>query len=75
MHHEEKWLDGWLWCRRSPHGEWEKASEAQMIARMRKALTLVVAAAEVPAHKSDDPAWLHGALLAAKSAALLALGR
>ena len=37
MHYEEKWVDGWLWRRASPHGQWEKVPEKQMIARMRHA--------------------------------------
>jgi hypothetical protein len=52
-----------------------KASDQQMIARMRKALEMVIEAADYPEHKRSDPEWLRGALLAAKSAARLALGR
>jgi hypothetical protein len=42
MYYEEKWIDGWLWWRRTLDGPWLKATEEQMIARMRKALELVV---------------------------------
>ena len=26
MYYEEKWIDGWLWCRREVDGQWLKAS-------------------------------------------------
>jgi hypothetical protein len=42
MYYEEKWIDGWLWYRRTLDGPWLKASEDQMIARMRNALELVL---------------------------------
>jgi hypothetical protein len=37
-----------------------------MIARMRNALELVVEATDGPQHRKRDPAWLRGALLAAR---------
>lgn len=73
MHYEEKWVDGWLWRRVSPHGQWDKVSEGQMIARMRLALELVLEATDCPEHRRGDVAWLRGALLAARGAALTAL--
>jgi hypothetical protein len=42
---------------------------------MRNALELVVEATDGPEHRKRDPAWLRGALLAARAAALTALGR
>ena len=42
---------------------------------MRNALELVVEATDCPEHRRSDPAWLRGALLAARGAALTALGR
>ena len=75
MYYEEKWIDGWLWYRRTLDGPWLKSSEDQMIARMRNALELVVEATDGPEHRKRDPAWLRGALLAARAAALTALGR
>jgi hypothetical protein len=75
MYYEEQWRDGWLWIRRSLEGPWVQASEAQMIARMRHALELVVEATDCPADRRNDPAWLRGALLASRAAALTALGR
>jgi hypothetical protein len=75
MYYEEQWRDGWLWHRRSLDGPWARASEQEMIARMRKALELVVEATDCPEHRRGDPAWLRGALLAARAAALTALGR
>jgi hypothetical protein len=41
---------------------------------MRSALELVVAATELPDDKRSDAVWLRGALLAARAAALAALG-
>ena len=75
MYYEEQWRDGWLWVRRSLDGPWIKASKAQMIVRMRHALELVVEATDCPDARRNDPAWLRGALLAARAAALTALGR
>lgn len=75
MYYEEKWVDGWLWWRRTLDGPWVQASEEQMIARMRKALELVVEATEALGDRKTDVAWLRGALLAARAAALAALGR
>ena len=74
MHYEEKWMDGWLWRRLSPHSQWHKASSEEMMARMRHALALVLEATDCPAHRKNDVAWLRGALLAARGAALTALG-
>jgi hypothetical protein len=75
MYYEEKWIDGWLWRRRSPDGEWVRATDEQMIGRMRKALDLVVEATDCPEFRKSDLAWLRSALLAARAAALTALGR
>jgi hypothetical protein len=75
MYYEEQWREGWLWIRRSLDGPWVEASEAQMIAWMRHALELVVEATDCPEGRRLDPAWLRGALLAARAAALTALGR
>jgi hypothetical protein len=75
MYYEEKWIDGWLWWRRTLDGPWLKATEVQMIARMRNALELVVEATDGPEYRKMDVAWLRGALLAARAAALTALGR
>ena len=74
MHYEEKWLDGWLWRRLSPHGQWSRVSSDEMMARMRHALALVLEATDCPEHRKNDVAWLRGALLAARGAALTALG-
>ena len=46
-----------------------------MISRMRKALELVVEITDYPEHKKNDSSWLRSALLAARGAALSALGR
>jgi hypothetical protein len=54
MYYEEKGIDGWLWWRRTPDGPWEKASDQQMTARMRKALAMVVEAADYPEHKRQE---------------------
>ncbi len=75
MYYEEQWRDGWLWYRGSLDGPWAKASEQEMLARMRNALELVVEATDCPEHRRSDVAWLRGALLAARGAALTALGR
>jgi hypothetical protein len=75
VHYEEKWMDDWLWHRRAPHGPWVKASEEQMISRMRKALELIIETIDGHEHKKSDLAWLRGALLTARAAALGALGR
>jgi hypothetical protein len=75
MHYEEKWVDGWLWYRHSFDGPWVTASDEQMVGRMRKALELIVEATEVPDDKRSDLVWLRTALLAARGAALNALGR
>ena len=75
VYYEEKWIEGWLWYRRSLEEPWSQASEREMIARMRTALELVVEATDCPEAKRSDPAWLRGALLAARAAALAALGR
>jgi len=73
MHYEERWADGWLWRRVSPHDQWDKVSEGQMIARMRHALELVLEATDCPEHRKSDVAWLRGALLAARGAAFTAM--
>ena len=73
MHYEEKWMDGWLCAWVSPHGQWDKVPEKQMIARMRHALELVLEATDFPEHRRSDVAWLRGTLLAARGAALTAL--
>ena len=75
MYYEEKWVDGWLWYRRGMNGPWLTASDEKMITRMRKALELVVEAADIPEDKKSDVAWLRTALLAARGAALTALDR
>ena len=75
MHYEEKWVDGWIWCRHSLHGEWERASEEVMMSRMRTALEAIVEITEASDKQRSDLAWLRGALLAAGAAALGALGR
>jgi hypothetical protein len=74
MYYEEKWVDGWLWHRRSVDGEWSRVSDQEMIARMRKALELVIEATDCPEQRRHDLPWLRGALLAARAAALTALG-
>ena len=75
MYYEEKWIDGWLWRRREVDGQWLKASDEQMITRMRKALEFVVAGTDGYEHKQTDLAWLRSSLMAARGAALAALGR
>jgi hypothetical protein len=75
VHYEEKWMDGWLWYRRTLDGPWVRAPEAQMISRMRRALELVIEATDGPEDRKSDLAWLRGALLTARAAALGALGR
>ena len=75
MHYEEKWVDGWLWYRHAADGPWLTATDKQMVERMRKALELVVEAADVPEDKKSDVAWLRIALLAAKGAAMITLRR
>jgi hypothetical protein len=75
MYYEEQWRDGWLWRRRSIDGPWSKASDQEMIARMHQALEVVVEVTDCPEERRGDPAWLRGALLAARAAALTALGR
>jgi hypothetical protein len=75
VYYEEKWIEGWLWYRRSLEEPWSQAGEREMIARMRTALELVIEATDCPEAKRSDPAWLRGALLAARAAALAALGR
>jgi len=74
MHYEEKWIEGWLWYRRKLDEPWQRAPSDQMTARMRSALELVVEATNFPDDKRRDAAWLRGALLAARAAALAALG-
>jgi len=74
MHYEEKWIDGWLWCRRRLDEPWTRASDEQMIARLRTALALVIGATDIADERRTDLSWLRGALLAARSAALSALG-
>ena len=51
MYYEEQWRDGWLWYRGSLDGPWAKASEQEMLARMRNALELVVEATDCPKHR------------------------
>jgi len=46
-----------------------------MCERLRKALGLVIEAADVPEGEGSDAAWLRSALMAAKGAAMNALGR
>jgi hypothetical protein len=75
MYYEEKWVDGWLWYRRTVDGPWTHASDQRMVERMRKALELVVDATDCPEERRDDAAWLRGALLAARGAALTVLGQ
>jgi hypothetical protein len=75
MYYEEKWIDGWLWCRRELDGQWRKATDEQMITRMRKALEFVVAGTDGYEYKQTDLAWLRSSLMAARGAALAALGR
>jgi hypothetical protein len=75
MYYEEKWIDGWLWHRDTIDGPWVTASAEQVIARMRKSLELVVEATNIPEERKSDLAWLKTALLAARGAALNALGR
>ena len=75
MYYEEKWIDGWLWCRREVDGQWLKTTDEQMITRMRKALEFVVAGTDGYEHKQTDLAWLRSSLMAARGAALAALGR
>jgi hypothetical protein len=75
VHYEEKWMDDWLWHRHAPHGQWVKASEEQMISRMRKALELIIEATDGHEDKKSDLAWLRAALLTARAAALGSLGR
>ena len=29
MYYEEKWIDGWLWCRREVDGQWLKAATSK----------------------------------------------
>jgi hypothetical protein len=74
MHYEEKWFQGWLWYRRELDEPWQRASSERMMARMRSALELVVEATELPDEKRSNAVWLRGALLAARAAALAALG-
>lgn len=74
MHYEEKWIDGWLWCRRRLDEPWIRASDEQIIARLRTALALVIEATDIADERRTDLSWLRGALLAARSAALSALG-
>lgn len=75
MYYEEKWIDGWPWYRRTLDAPWVKVPEKQMVARMRNALALIVEVTDCPERRRDDAAWLRGALLAARAAALTALGK
>jgi hypothetical protein len=50
-------------------------SEEHMIARLRNALGLVVEATDGLEHKKNNLAWLRGAVLTSRAAALTALGR
>jgi hypothetical protein len=75
MYYEERWIDGWPWYRRTLDGPWVKMSEDQMIARLRNALEFVVEATDRFEQKRCDLAWLRGAVLTSRAAALTALGR
>jgi hypothetical protein len=75
MYYEEQWIDGWPWYRRTLDGPWVKMSEEQMIARLRNALEFVVEATDRFEQKKCDLAWLRGAVLTSRAAALTALGR
>ena len=75
MYYEEKWVEGWLWYRHAFDGPWVTASDEQMVARMRKALELIVEATHVPDDRKQDLNWHKGAILAARGAARTALGR
>jgi len=75
MHYEEKSVEGWLWHRRVPYGEWKKASEEQMISRLRNALEAIAETTDCPERRKADVVWLRGALLTARATALTALGR
>ena len=75
MYYEEKWIDGWPWCRRTVDAPWGKVPDEQMFARMRNALALIIEVTDCPERSRDDSAWLRGTLLAARAAALTALGR
>ena len=73
-HYEEKFSQGWLWYRKALDEPWQQASSEQVLSRMRSALELVAEATEIPNDKRSDAVWLRGALLAARAAALAALG-
>lgn len=73
-HYEEKFSQGWLWYRRQLDEPWQRASNEHMLGRMRSALELIVEATDLPDNKRGDAAWLRGALMAARAAALAALG-
>jgi hypothetical protein len=75
MHYEQKWADGRLWYRHAANGPWLTASDERMCERLRKALELVIEATDVPEGKRSDAAWLRSALMAARGAAMNALGR
>jgi hypothetical protein len=75
MHYEQKWADGRLWYRHAAHGPWLTASDERMCERLRKGLELVLEATDIPEGKRSDAAWLRSALMAARGAAMNALGR
>ena len=76
MYYEEKWIEGWLWYRRSLEEPWSpggRAGDDRADAHARS--NWWSKSTDCPEAKRSDPAWLRGALLAARAAALAALGR
>lgn len=75
MYYAERWVDGWLWWRPTPDGSWLCASQERMIERLREALRTVSNVSLFPDHKRDDAEFLRGSMMAARGAALTALGQ